>query len=234
MKSMCHDSRRNSPSVAERSPISSCLRTISRWPRPRRRAARRRRCGRRRGPRAPAAAAAGGAGCRRGRRGTGARCVRSSESGLLGSRISAGRTPSRAHPAGARRSGSRRLAARHHRLVLGAVRIEVETGKPAFNRPRAKTSTSRRRASSGTRNANRPSPSVPQRPQPTPGSQSSSMASAIGASSPSNTCPRRGRCRPGSSFCGRTQRPNEEERPDGLGRRPHSSNGVRRRTMSHV
>ena len=29
MKSMCHDSRRNSPSVAERSPISSCLRTIS-------------------------------------------------------------------------------------------------------------------------------------------------------------------------------------------------------------
>ena len=30
MKSMCHDARRNSPSVAERSPTSSCLRTTSR------------------------------------------------------------------------------------------------------------------------------------------------------------------------------------------------------------
>src|SRR3954467_14643559 len=30
MKSMCHEARRNSPSVAERSPTSSCLRTTSR------------------------------------------------------------------------------------------------------------------------------------------------------------------------------------------------------------
>src|SRR3954470_17900676 len=30
MKSMCHDARRNSPSVAERSPTSSCRRTTSR------------------------------------------------------------------------------------------------------------------------------------------------------------------------------------------------------------
>ena len=53
MKSMCHDARRNSPSVADWRPTSSCIRTASRIARLRLPAARRRTAGLARAPRGP-------------------------------------------------------------------------------------------------------------------------------------------------------------------------------------
>ena len=77
MKSMCHEARRNSPSVADCRPTSSCIRTTSRIASSstaRSSSASRRPAAARSRARA---ALAGAAGCRRGRRGTGARCAAS-------------------------------------------------------------------------------------------------------------------------------------------------------------
>ena len=101
----------------------------------------------------------------------------------------------------------------NHCLVLG-VSVEVEPGDRAASGARGRTPSARTgRASAGTRNEKRPSPSVGQRPKPCSELQSSSMPSPIGAFSPSRSRPSIRMLPLGNSFCGSAQSPMRKNGP---------------------
>ncbi len=130
MKSMCHEARRNSPSVADCSPASSCLRTIvaDRLVLDPAQLGRVDRAGGEVVARLRAAAAAA-AGCRRGRRGTAASCAACLRLGCGLGHLSSLVTPSESHLVKARRSsrrGSSPRPRRRHVAQLGQLQLLVE------------------------------------------------------------------------------------------------------------